>query len=447
LLDKAVEEFNNLNDKPIKIVAHFDSDGISSASILIKALSKKNKKFVLRIVKQLNKNILDELKQEEYDTFMFLDLGSGYINLIKDILIGKKIFILDHHIPESEDSGGIIHVNPHIIGMENSSGTVSGSGISYLFCKELDGENIDSAHLAVIGALGDMQDFEGINKEILKDSINSGMLEIKKGLKMFGFQTKPLAKILMYSPDIYIPGITGSEDATIQFLNELNIKLKENGRFRTLSDLNEEEMKNLITGIILRRMRSEENPEDIIGDIYLLKNENEGSATKDAKEFSTLLNSCGRMGKPSLGIGLCLGSEEMKYKAFDLGKEYKIEIIKSLDWFYSNKKKFIEGDNYIIINAGDNVQDAIIGTLASMVSKSRIYPDGKIIIAMAYTLDNKIKLSARFSGKEDLDLKNILGKIAGEKNIGGHKFACGGFIDINEEEKFIEKAKEVLNKL
>jgi len=447
LLSNAVIEFNKLDDKPIRIIAHLDSDGISSAAILTQTLLRRNKKFVLKIVKQVNESVLSELKKEDYGTFMFVDLGSGYINLIKQLLGDRKIFIFDHHIPETEDSGEIIHINPHVLNLENASATISGSGITYLFSKNLDITNIDLAYLAVIGAVGDMQELKGMNETILKDSIDSGKLEIKKGLKMFGFQTRPLAKVLKYSTDYYIPGITGNEDAAIGFLNELGIELREGNRYRTLASLNDAEMKKLITGIVLKRMGSEEDPEDVLGDIYLLKEEPDECATKDVKEFSTLLNSCGRMGKPSLGIGLCLGSSDLKNKAFELVREYKIEIIKSLDWFHGNKDKLIEGEKYVIINAGENVGETIIGTLCSIISKSRIYPDGKIIIGMAYTLDNKIKLSTRLSGKGDVDLRDILKQIVGEGNVGGHKFACGGMIGMDEEEKFVEKAKEVLTKL
>ena len=444
---KAIDEFNKLDDKPIKIVAHLDTDGISSGAILAKALLRKNKRFVLRVVKQLNENILNELKHEDYDVFVFVDLGSGYINLIKENLNGKKVFIFDHHIPENLDSGDVIHVNPHILNIEHASGTISGSGIVYLFCKKLSEENVDMAYLAVIGAIGDMQGFEGMNSIILKDALDSGKLEIKKGLKMFGFQTRPLNKVLMYSTDPYIPGITGDEEATINFLHELGINLKEGGNYRTLASLNEDEMTKLVTGIVLKRMGSEENPEDIIGDIYLLKDEDDGSVIKDVKEFSTLLNSCGRMDKPSLGLGLCLGSHDLKLKAIELLKEYKVEIIRALDWFYSNKKNFIETENFVIINAGENVRDTIIGTLCSIISKSRVYPNGKIIIGMAYTLDNKLKISARLSSKMDVDLREILKEIVGEGNVGGHRFACGGFVNMDDEEKFIEKTKEVLTAL
>ena len=64
---------------------------------------------------------------------------------------------------------------------------------------------------------------------------------------------------------------------------------------------NEEEIKKLVSGIILRRL-SEDSPEDVLGDVYILNEEEKESPFRDAKEFSTLLNACGRLEKASLGM-------------------------------------------------------------------------------------------------------------------------------------------------
>jgi len=275
-------------------------------------------------------------------------------------------------------------------------------------------------------------------------------IEIKKGLRMFGMQTKPLHKILEYSTDPYIPGVTGNEQGAVMFLKEYGIELKNESNFRRLIDLNDDELKRLVTGVILKRMGSETNPEDIFGDIYLLKDEEEGLPTRDAKEFSTLVNACGRVHKSSIGIGLCLGNKRSKDMAFDLLKDYKLEIIDSLNWFYSNKdsEDVIEGENFLIINAKENVRDSVIGTLAGMVAKSNLYKDNTIIIAMANTIDDNIKVSTRVCGKanDDVNLRDMLVRITDglKVEVGGHKFAAGCLIEGENEKRFIELTLNIL---
>lgn len=446
LIKNAIEKFKKLDDKVIRIISHLDSDGLTSASIMLQTLKRENKKFVLSIVKQLNESILKELNNEPYDIIIFTDLGSGYIKLINKYL-NKKIFIFDHHVPDDvNDYENIIHVNPHL--SKDYEDEISGSGVTYLFAKTLNQENKDLAYLAVIGSIGDMQN---LNKEILNDAISENKIEVRRGLKMFGAQTKPLHKILQFSTDPFIPGVTGSEEGALNFLLDIGINPKDDNKFRKLGNLSEEELKKLTTGIILKRLGSEKNPEDIFADIYLLKDEDEESFTKDAREFSTLLNCCGRLNKPSIGIGVCLGNKILKEKANELMKDYKLELIKGLNWFYNNKDKMIKGNNFIIINSQDNIKDTLIGTVTSIISRSNVYRDNTILISMAYTLDNNVKVSMRICNgnhlENEIDLREILKEITKDEwETGGHKNACGCLFPIEREKEFIDRAIEILNR-
>ena len=232
-------------------------------------------------------------------------------------------------------------------------------------------------------------------------------------------------------------------------MNELGIEVKDNDRFKKLVNLNEEELKKLTTGIILKRLGSEKNPADIFSDVYLLKEEEDESFTKDAREFSTLLNCCGRLDKPSVGIGVCLNNPKFKNIANELMKEYKIELINGLNWFYNNKDKMIKGNNYLIMNAQENIRDTLIGTITSIISKANIYRENTILISMAYTIDNNIKVSMRICNGDnsEIDLREILKEITEDKwESGGHKYACGCLIPIENEQEFINKSVDVLNR-
>ena len=449
LIKNAIKEFKLLEDKVIRVISHLDCDGLSSASIMLQLLRREKKKFILSIVKQLNENILKELSLEPYKIIIFTDIGSGYIKLINRYLQDKKIFIFDHHVPDDlKNYNNIIHVNPHLSQVKEPDYETSGSGVTYLFAKTLNDMNKDLAHLAVIGSIGDMQDFKSLNKEILEDAIKENKIEVRRGLKMFGSQTKPLHKILQFSTDPFIPGVTGSEEGAINFLDDLGIKIKDNGNFKKLVNLTEDELKNLTTGIILKRLGSEKNPADVFTDVYLLKDEEDESFTKDAREFSTLLNCCGRLGKPSIGIGVCIGNQKLKEKANELMKEYKLELINGLNWFYNNKDKIVKGTNFVIINAEENIKDTLIGTITSIISKSNIYRDNTILISMVCTLDDNIKVSMRIcNGNNEIDLREILKEITKDEwEMGGHRNACGCLIPIEKEKEFINRALEILNR-
>jgi RecJ-like exonuclease len=451
-VEDVVKEFNNLEKRVVRVIGHLDADGISSSSILISALKRENIKFNVSIIKQIDQNILDELNKENYPVIFFVDLGSGNLSMIEKTLNDKTVFILDHHRLENVKTN-VIHLNPFLYNIDGDI-EISGAGVVYFFVRKLNEKNKDLAYLGVIGAIGDMQEskgFTGLNNEVLKDAIQSRKIEIKDGLRMFGMQTKPIHKVLEYSTDPYVPGVTGNEKGAIRFLDEIGIELKENGKYKKLIHLNQDDTKKLITGIILRRLGSEDKPEDVLGPIYLLSSEEEENPTKDAREFATLLNACGRLNKPSLGIGTCLNNSNIKNKAINLLVDYKKEIINALNWFYShrNTSSVIEKKGYVIINAEDNIRDTLIGTLASMISKSNLYFNGTIILGLAHTLEEDTKISIRLCGNSDIDTREIINdilKVTGGIG-GGHKNAGGCLILQEKEEEFIKTAEKVLGKI
>lgn len=451
-IKKGADDFRG-TEGPVRIISHLDCDGLSSASILSRAMCNEDRPFNLSIIRSLTDNFLREIASESYKTVIFSDLGSGSLQSINEILEDKEVFILDHHLfNEVKIKDNIHFLNPVFYGVGEDD--ISGAGICYLFSKHLNEINKESAHIALIGAIGDIQGdygFKGLNVGILEDARNK--IEVKRGLRMFGLQTRPIHKVLQYSTDPFIPGVTGDEGAAIGFLRELGISLRGSNGMRKLIHLSTEEIRKLTTAIILRRLGTEKEPEkEVIGDIYLLKGEEDESPTKELREFSTLLNACGRLGKPSLGIGVCLGCKRSKQKALELLKDYKQEIIKSLNWFYSNRgSDFVyEGDGYVIINSEENVRDTLIGTISSIISRSNFYKDGTILVSMANCLDDTFKVSIRISGyKNDVDLRHILEKITKgmTKEVGGHAFAAGAIVPQIELAKFIESAKKVLERV
>ncbi len=446
---QATERFKKLDKKEkIRIVSHLDSDGISACSILINALNLENRKYSVSIVQQLNRKVISEISKENYSCFFFTDIGSGKLKDIKSLLAGKDVFILDHHDPEEVDiSNNIIHVNPHLFGIDGTK-EISGAGVVYFFAKYLNKKNEDMAHIAIIGAIGDVQEnngFSRLNNEILETAKAKGKIKVIRGLRVFGAQTKPLYRLLQYSTDVYIPGITGSESNAIQFLQQLGIDPKQGNEWKKLVNLTGDEIKKLSAGIIMKRL-DEEKPEDIFGQVYILRDEEKESPLRDAKEFSTLLNACGRLNKASLGIGACLNDEKIKKKAITNLSKYKREIVKTMKWYEENKdsEDIIKKQGILIINARDNIRATMIGTLASIISSSNSFDNITFVMSMARLLNEKTKVSLRVSDrKADVDLFKIISDIAKEVDgeAGGHLRAAGAVIPTKMEKEFIEKAE------
>ena len=69
----------------------------------------------------------------------------------------------------------------------------------------------------------------------------------------------------------------------------------------------------------------------------ILKDEPEDSPFAWLKEFSTILNSCGRLEKASIGVGVCLNNESSKKKALQTRDQYKRQIVSAMRWYEENQ--------------------------------------------------------------------------------------------------------------
>ncbi len=447
------DKFKTIDKKEIiRVVSHLDSDGICAASILVNALKHENYKYIISIVQQLNKNILSKLVKEKYNYYVFTDIGSGQINTINELFKDKKVFILDHHQPESKTNDNIYHANPHLLDIDGGK-EISGSGVVYFFSKYLTNESL-LPHIAVIGAIGDVQEEEGfkhLNNEILQEAIHQKRIKQSRGLRVFGAHTKPLHKILEYCSDPYIPGVSGSESGAIQFLQEVGIDPRKGNYWKKIIDLTDEEVKKMIAAIVVKRSGLE-NPENVLSNRYVLVDEEKGTTFRTVKEFSTMLNACGRMKKPSVGINVCLGNKTARRKAIKVLTEYKKEIVNAIRWYKANldSDAIIKKKNFIIINARDNVLATVIGTLASILSKSNDFKEGTFILSLARNSDNNSKASLRMIGSNNnVDLKKIVTEICegiDETEAGGHMEAAGALLPTDKETIFLEKAVSVLEK-
>lgn len=447
-------------DKPVRVVSHLDADGIAAASIIINTLNLENKGYSISIVPQLNSRMVDVLAKEDYGCYVFTDLASEYVDEIQEKLKGKDVFILDHHDVSTKKAESIAEnsrmtfVNPILHGIDGGK-EISGAGVVYLFSKEMNSRAKEFAYLAVMGAIGDVQEDKGfnlLNDEILREAVEECQIEIKEGLRVFGSQTRPIYKILEYSSNPYIPGVSGNENGSLQFLQEIGISPKNGNDWRKMNDLSTDELRKLVASVIMKRL-GEENPEDVLGYNYIILNEKKGSPFRDAKEFSTLLNACGRMNKASLGIGACLGDKKSKQRAMRALDEYKREIVNAMNWYKQNKtnrESVMKGDGFMIINANDSIPSTMIGTIASMITKGNEIPEGTLVMSMAQALDGTTKVSLRIANQrnkiKDIDLREIIKEITAKAGgeYGGHQQAAGAMIETGKEKDFIEAAKQVL---
>lgn len=430
-----------IKEKHVKVVSHHDADGLCSASILVRALTRAGASFEFRIVKQLTDYEIGNLDVSESELLVLSDLGSGQINELKHILEKTQVLILDHHDPVRHENMNLFHINPLVLGEEE----ISASMVCYLFAKALDPRNNDLIDLAVVGSIGDLMDekweLKGLGRKVLEEAETLGKVSIAKGLRLYGRNSRPIFRSLQYSSETVIPGVTGSESNSVQFLSELGIDIKDGERWRKLKDLTEDENRKLATAIIMERLKNgQSDAEDVFGEIYTLVGR--PKELQDVREFATLLNACGRTGNYGTAIKLCLNDLTAIQESWDIMKNYKLMISKGLNWIRDGN--FTDNGKVALIEGGKRIPDTVIGTVSSIALSSGMVNPGRVVVGLSEDGQGNYKVSARISRDLDINLRDIVvdaaRAVGGE--AGGHRFAAGALIECDKKAEFIKALED-----
>ena len=442
---KAVEVIKGHEEA--EIYTHIDADGISAGAIMSSTLDRMGIRHKVRFVKQLEPGIISGIEPNEFT--IFTDLGSGQLGLLKDKFDGKNVLIIDHHQPSAVRWKGLVHINPYLQNF-NGSSEISAAGVAYFVARELDKNNFDLAPLSIVGAVGDMQNFwgklEGLNRKILVDAVNHGLVKSRIDLQLYGRQTRPVFKSLQYFTDPYVPDVSNSESGAISLLTSLGIKMKENNKWRTLSDLTHEEKQKLGTEIVKKAIAHA--PVElkryvqslIVGEVYELLKEEEGTELRDASEFSTAMNACGRNDMPGVGLEIAKGSRGEYSSLLELIRIHRRNLAAGIE--YVGETGIIQKKTFQYFDARGKIKETLVGTVAGMVLGSEQTDPYKPILGFAVGPDDTIKISARCSRLLVLKginlgkvLKNVCEKVGGIG--GGHFPAAGGYIPEEKVDKFL----------
>ncbi len=443
----------------IQAFSHLDADGVAAAGIIGKTLFRLDAKFRIKITQWIDEKIVGEITSEKPQLTIFTDFGSGYIDLLNEKLADSKIVILDHHQIIGKESANVVHVNPHLHGIDGAR-DISGSGVAYLVAKAVDKDNIDLAPVAVVGALGDLQDkydqrkLGGINEKIVEDATNAGLLTVEKDLIFFGRETRPIHRTLASTTSPFIPGISGEEDKSLAFLASLDIKPRSDDKWRALRDLSDEEKKKLCSALADYLLSKGLHYEvaNLIGHVYILNREEPWTPLRDAREFAVLLNATGRMDKPGLGVSICMGDRfSALEEANKMLEEYRRTINRYLGWIVEKPERMKEFENIYVVYGENFIGDKIIGAISSILSTSLPNPEKPLIAYANVEEEGLAKFSARTIDtltNKGVNLGDVM-QVAAEKcqgKGGGHNVAAGAQVPIEKIGDFIEIVNELVGK-
>jgi len=462
---KAREIANRLRRaSEVHVYCHIDSDGITGGSIATEALDRAGIPNKVTFLKKLDAATVEEIKNQNPPLAWFCDLGAGALHLLGDL----DAVITDHHVPTdpavprnvrrdllsfTEASDRILMLNPHDLG--RGSDDISGSGTTYLVAKALDERNKDLAAIAVVGAVADMQEQEyrqlsGFNREILADGIAAGVLEASVDLRLFGRETRALHKLLQYASDPLLPRLTNNEEACLAFLLELGLDLKTEDGWVTWADLAVSERRLVLSELVRHMLQHGATPAEIerlVGEVYTLPREPRGSELRDAKEFGTLINACGRYEQAEVAYRVCRGDrDEQLTLALELLRAHRGNLVQSLDFIHGIGVTKLTAVQYF--HGQDRIKDTVVGITAGMILNSGTVSRDFPIFGFAVAEDG-VKVSGRGTRelvKRGLDLAAVMreaSKALGGEG-GGHHGAAGATIPPGSEMEFLAIADRIV---
>ena len=419
----------------IRVVSHYDADGITSAAIICKALYRQGYNFHVTLMRNPFTKGMQRIKEEENELIIFSDMGSAQIEIIETL--GPPAIIIDHHqYLAKETREDIIQINANQCGIDGNYETC-GATLSYSFALALNPENKDLIVYALAGAVGDKQHIGGIkgyNKTLLENALKKGFIKEKIGVKLTG---ENISEALFYSIDPYYKHLSGKKEEIQKILTKLNINpsmqpenIEEKQKIQLQSYLifnliKTGVQKNILDTVVRKRYIS-----DILG--------------CELEQYADLLDACGKGNHRGLALSVILGDKDALTQASQVQQKYRNKI---LDALISLEK---EGIHELQAMRYFHSDESSLGGVICGIAVNYLTDEQKPLFSIARKKD-EIHVSCRGNQelvKKGLDLggglKIVTKDIGGHG--GGHKIAAGATIDGGKEEIFLKKIDETLNK-
>ena len=417
----------------LRVISHYDADGLSAASVMASALKRANKQFHLSMIKGLDPEAIERISKEGSGTILFLDMGCGQIDGLEKL--DAKVVVLDHHKPIRK-SKKVIQVNPHFYGMDGMT-EACGATVSLLLAAVLDPKNWDLAPVAIAGMIGDRQHMggmKGVNLQVLDHTVENKIISVQRGLNLKG---KTILDAIAKSVDPYFVGLSGREENAIAFLE--SIGLNPTSSMGALEDIFRRKLTSMLSLRLMGQGCRPETVEELVSDVYWIPSLDLGAA-----DLADLLNACGRMDHEGLGVALSMGDKDSIEKADELRTEYNKNILEKLMSIESDGVEELEHIQYFI------APDSSLAGAECGLAMQYILDQSRPTLALS-TVKEKVKVSSRgtkYLISKGLDLSAALKKAAEGVggNGGGHSVASGATVPKGKEEEFLKSVDETVGK-
>ena len=419
--------------KRVRIISHYDADGITAATIIAKTVQRAGYDFQASLMRNPFTEGLKRVIKEKNDLIIFTDMGSGQLPLIEQM--NTHCILIDHHqLIKEETQDNILQLNTYLFGI-NGNYEASGASLSYAVALALDEQNTDLAVYAIAGITGDKQyigGFSGYNKELVDTIVKQNILEEKTSVKLNG---ETIQEALYYAVDPYYKGLSGRQEQISSFLKRLAINPE-----TPIQSISFEEQQKIHSGLVSLLLRNgcEANIIDtVIRPRYFSK-----QIWGECEQFADLLDCCGKGGHRDVGFALCMGDAEAYKEARSYELEYKQELLDELLKLEKNGAKETDSIRYFYTDQSS------LGGVIGGIAVNYLFDREKPLFSIVKKPD-ELHVSCRgnkYLVRNGLDLGSAMENIAKKLNGhgGGHQVAAGATLPQDKENEFISLLDSII---
>ena len=390
------------NEKNVIIISKKNTDCIVASSILTYALLRKGSRFSIRVVDDINPDVISTISSENHDFQLFLD-HDNYHNSKIDKSFKEKCIIINNNenIENAKESTNII--NPYLYGI-NDKNEISLSGLAFLISEYLDKKNKNLCGLSMIGAISERQDvgekksFIGINSEILSKAIELGIIETKIDFVFANFGSSPLYEALAFNTMPYIHGITWNKKNCLKVLKNSGIKTHKDNTWKTFAEISQQD-KNAIVDSIIKfvflssNYNDNENMEDIssnlISNIYSFIEEDENTILYTIRGFHQAIDATLNQEKIGLAIETCVGNKTSIINTIEkMVIEYNTRIMEIISKIFNERWRITNKHDLVIINGEGIIEEKQLEEI-SLSLREDVFLNRKLIMVRTLTKDNR----------------------------------------------------------
>jgi len=185
-MEKGLALMDSHPGKDVLLFHHNDTDGLSSGSLLTRALELVGFNVSRYSLEKPYPQVLDKVFREEGRIVIFTDFAGKIAPHISRMNKGRNlVLILDHHPAEDVDDPRVLNLDGELFGLKGDR-DISASATAFLFASlllESKGHDPEPlVHLGVLGAVGDgffvNGALSGINRELMLRAVEFGSMRI-----------------------------------------------------------------------------------------------------------------------------------------------------------------------------------------------------------------------------------------------------------------------------